>query len=269
MVVIGYGSRTLTPPEKNYHMHSGKLEFLALKWAVCERFRDYLYHAPHFTVYTDNNPLTYVLSTAKLNATGHRWVAQLADFDFSIKYRPGRCNADPDSLSRMPLEIDTFMQQCTEDISQEAISASVEGVSMQQIPPTWVSTIKLDTLSLLSDVSWGPPRQPLTSQQILESQEKDPIIGPALGLKRTNQPPSSRLLTSEHPDVKVLLRQWTKLYLNPEGVLCRRSGNRHQRVLPREYRETVFTELHREMGHPGVDRTLDLIRERFFWPRMQ
>lgn len=39
MVVIGYGSRTLMPPEKNYHMHSGKLEFLALKWAICERFR--------------------------------------------------------------------------------------------------------------------------------------------------------------------------------------------------------------------------------------
>ena len=146
MVVKGYGSRTLTPPEKNYHMHSGKFEFLALKWAVCERLRDYLYHAPHFTVYTDNNPLTYVLSTAKLNATGHRWVAQLADFDFSIKYRPGRCNADADGLSRMPLEIDTFMQQCTEDISQEAISASVEGVSMQQIPSTGVSMINLDTL---------------------------------------------------------------------------------------------------------------------------
>ncbi|XP_035283511.1 interferon-induced very large GTPase 1-like [Anguilla anguilla] len=35
MVVIGYGSRTLSPTEKNYHLHSRKLEFLALKWAVC------------------------------------------------------------------------------------------------------------------------------------------------------------------------------------------------------------------------------------------
>lgn len=51
MVVIGYGSRTLTPPEKNYHMHLGKLEFLALKWAICERFRDYLYYASHYGVH--------------------------------------------------------------------------------------------------------------------------------------------------------------------------------------------------------------------------
>ena len=42
--VIAHGSRTLTPAEKGYHLHSGKLEFLALKWAVCDHFRDYLYH---------------------------------------------------------------------------------------------------------------------------------------------------------------------------------------------------------------------------------
>ena len=90
--VIGYASRTLTNAEKNYHLHSGKLEFLALKWAVCNHCRDYLYYAPHFTVYTDCNPLTYVLTTARLNATGFRWIAELADFRFSIKYRPGSKN---------------------------------------------------------------------------------------------------------------------------------------------------------------------------------
>lgn len=37
MRVIAYASRTLTESEKNYHLHSGKLEFLALKWAVCEK----------------------------------------------------------------------------------------------------------------------------------------------------------------------------------------------------------------------------------------
>ena len=42
--VIAYGSRTLTAAERNYHLHSGKLEFLALKWAVTEKFRDYLYY---------------------------------------------------------------------------------------------------------------------------------------------------------------------------------------------------------------------------------
>ena len=104
--VICYASRTLTDAEKNYNLHSGKLEFLALKWAITERFADYLRYCPKkFMVYTDNNPLTYVLTTAKLNATGLRWVADLAEFDFSIKYRPGKENVDADCLSLRPLEI--------------------------------------------------------------------------------------------------------------------------------------------------------------------
>ena len=87
--VIAYGPCTLTPAERNYRLHSGKLEFLALKWAISDHVRDYLYYAPAFTVFTDNNLLTYVLSSAKLNATGLQWVGELADFHFNIKYCPG------------------------------------------------------------------------------------------------------------------------------------------------------------------------------------
>ena len=55
--VIAYGSRSLLPAEKNYH--STKLEFLALKWAVCEKFRDYLgYGNTHFTISVSYTHLT-------------------------------------------------------------------------------------------------------------------------------------------------------------------------------------------------------------------
>ena len=93
-----YGSRSLSPAEKSYHLHSGKLEFLALKWAICDHFRDYLYYALSFTVYTDNNPLTYAVSSAKLNKTGLRWVGELADFNFTIQYLPGSINVDADTI---------------------------------------------------------------------------------------------------------------------------------------------------------------------------
>ena len=55
--VIAYASRALTTAEKNYKLHAGKLEFLALKWAICDHFRDYVYYSPKFVVYTDKNPL--------------------------------------------------------------------------------------------------------------------------------------------------------------------------------------------------------------------
>ena len=85
--VIAYVSRNLNKSEMNYPVH--KLEFLALKWAVTDKFHDYLYGGNTFEVYTDNNPLTYVLSTAKLDACSDRWVARLANYNFNIHYRSG------------------------------------------------------------------------------------------------------------------------------------------------------------------------------------
>ena len=41
MRVIAYASRTLSKSEKNYDAH--KLEFLALKLAITDRFHEYLY----------------------------------------------------------------------------------------------------------------------------------------------------------------------------------------------------------------------------------
>ena len=54
--VIAYASQTLSKSERNYDAY--KLEFLALKQSVTERFHEYLY-GEHFEVYMDNNPLTY------------------------------------------------------------------------------------------------------------------------------------------------------------------------------------------------------------------
>ena len=64
---IAYPSRTLSKSEQNYDTH--ELEFLALKWAVTDRFHEYLYGGT-FDIYTDNNPLTYILMSAKLDAVG-------------------------------------------------------------------------------------------------------------------------------------------------------------------------------------------------------
>ena len=73
--LVAYGSQVLSMHEKNYH--STKLEFLALKWAITEHFKEYLLYQP-FLVKSDNNPLTYIMSTPNLDATGHRWVSALA-----------------------------------------------------------------------------------------------------------------------------------------------------------------------------------------------
>ena len=177
---IGFGSRTLTPAERNYHLHSGKLEFLALKWAVCEHFRDFLYFAPNFTVHTDNNPLTYVQSTAKLNATGHRWVAELADFNFDIKYHPGKNNQVADTLSRMPFDIDHYIQSCTLETSQEEVNALTTIVTTEDRTDTiWIAALTHDVDQLnLDQVVWGgtSKRGEISVRQLREAQQHDPSV---------------------------------------------------------------------------------------------
>ena len=99
-LAITFESHSLTPTERNYH--SSKLEFLTLKWSVTEYFKEYLAYAP-FVVRTNNNPLTYVLTTPNLDATGHRWVGALASFELALDYQKGADNGAVDALSQVPI----------------------------------------------------------------------------------------------------------------------------------------------------------------------
>ena len=100
---MAYASCSLKGSEAKYH--SSKLEFLALKWAVVNQFREYLQYRP-FQVMTDNNPLTYVMSSPNLDAMGHRWVTALANFNMSLEYQKGTDNKVADCLSRVTERLD-------------------------------------------------------------------------------------------------------------------------------------------------------------------
>ena len=185
-------SRTLTAAERNYHLHSSKREFLALKWAITEQFRDYLCYAPHFTVNTDNSLLTYVPTYARLNATGHRWVAELSDFNFTVKYRPGTANSDADALSRMPME--QYICECQEEVEPEWVKATVEAINAQRqgeavwLPalsskPKGVKRMMADKVTLQV--------QPITPKELYQAQ-RDLAIGKVIDHKQSGKQPTPR-----------------------------------------------------------------------------
>ena len=93
----------MTPSKQDYH--SSKLEFLALKWSVTEHFKEYLAYAL-FIVHTDNNLLTYMLTTPNLDVMGHCWVGVLASYEFTLEYQKGSDNAADDVLSRVTVNHD-------------------------------------------------------------------------------------------------------------------------------------------------------------------
>ena len=103
---VAYGSRALMPHEKTTIPLN--FEFLALKWAVTEQFKEYLPYQP-FLVRTNNNPLTYIMMTPNLDATGHQWVGALARFTFQLEYQKGWDNTVADVLSWVTIHLDTDM----------------------------------------------------------------------------------------------------------------------------------------------------------------
>nr|KAG5687934.1 hypothetical protein BaRGS_021642 [Batillaria attramentaria] len=258
--VIAYASRALSKTERNYPAH--KLEFLALKWAVTEKFKDHLYGA-QFTVKTDNNPLTYVLTTAKLDATGHRWLAALAAFNFDIKYRPGANNIDADTLSRLP---DSNTEHTEEDMSAEVVHTICGAVSCPVVDTHCLSAAAVDVL----DQSEGQDTADMTDKDWRRAQNEDEVIGPWMTVMRNKKRPRRQDFPAT-PEHSAMLKNFDSFQLR-RGTLYRETtvkGEVHrQLVLPSAYIKRALQGIHDDVGHPGRDRTTSLARDRFWWPGM-
>lgn len=257
--VIAYASRGLNRSERNYPAH--KLEFLALKWAVTEKFQDYLY-GKKFKVITDNNPLTYVLTTAKLDATGHRWVAALAAFDFEILYRPGRKNADADSLSRLP----ESHQQDRIPISLDSVK-TIASICLQSESPLIESlTIEPDIVESLCQL----PCQQIHQFDVQREQRKDPILKDWIYFVENGLFPKKHELPPIQ-ESSIFRRNFDKFQML-DGKLFRvvttELGETQQLVIPPSLVVEVLRLCHDNIGHPGRDKMTAFIRDRFFWPGM-
>jgi transposase InsO family protein len=264
--VISYASRSLSKSEKNYPAH--KLEFLALKWAVTEKFRDYLY-GQAFEVRTDNNPLTYILTSAKLDATGHRWVAELAQFNFSLVYRSGRLNGDADALSRMHAAEALKGAAPNQEVEAETTitSQTIAAVFSGEVPALGaVEAFALSTnvLSEFPDVLADSGTIPKDWAVL---QRQDSVLKDVIGvLEETYEN-----LHFPVPEAKALMRLKDSLVLRNNILYRKRQVEEevlYQLVLPKQYRKEAFVACHDRMGHLGRERSLDLLRSRVYWPGM-
>ena len=246
---VAFASRGLRPTERNMENYSSmKLELLAVKWAVTEKFREYLL-GNEFTILTDNNPLSH-LQTAKLGALEQRWASQLASFNFTIKYRPGKSNQNADALSRQYLE---------------RLSTSTA------VPALGILAERCHPLEgQCQEVAALPGR---TAQDLQHLQAADQGIGTVIQYHREGRWPDAGERALLPWEGRALLRQWERLVWQ-EGVAYRRTQGSGggpevlQLLLPLCLREEVLRSTHDDLGHQGPERTLQLLRSRCFWPRM-
>jgi hypothetical protein len=258
--VIAYASRALNKSEAHYSAH--KLEYLCLKWAITEKFHDYLY-GNTFEVLTDNNPLTYVLTSARLDATGHRWLASLACYNFTIRYRPGKNNVDADTLSRLPGGDRTQMEQIAMD-SVRAICGSLSTTSVVESLCLSADVVEDEDLEVTVE------RCDQNARDWRRTQSSDAALAVIIRHLR-NGTRLDRSTHQEDTEIAALMKHFQHFKLK-RGVLYRITsiqGQEHQQlVLPKKCRLSALRSLHDDVGHPGRDRTMYLIRERFFWPGM-
>ena len=213
--MIAYASRSLNKAESHYPAH--KLEFLALKWAVVEKFHEYLYGST-FDMYIDNNLLTYVLTTAKLDAASHCWVASLANYNFRLHYRSGKSNIDANALSRvswpecMPDSLGTGLK-----VNAAAIRAIQEAALDQPVCPIEAYSCDLHVIGAIQD---SQQVAQMTLDDWWQAQEADPVLGIIIKRLREGTLDQDWCKKIDSPKLKQYKREWNNLVVQ-KGILYR------------------------------------------------
>ncbi|GJS70409.1 putative reverse transcriptase domain-containing protein [Tanacetum coccineum] len=94
--VIAYASRQLKIHEKNYTTHD--LELGAIVFDL-KTWRHYLYGTKS-VIYTDHKSLQHIFNQKELNICQRRWIELFSDYEYEIRYHPGKANVVADALSR-------------------------------------------------------------------------------------------------------------------------------------------------------------------------
>ena len=235
--VIGYFSKTLSKPERNYCVT--RRELLAVIKSV-EHFYKYLY-GRKFLLRTDHAALQWLLKFKNPEGQVARWIERLQEYDFETQHRAGHIHCNADTLSRRPCPTDCKHCQRTERKEVQVSRTTV------------------------TDDHWR-------SDAVKADQGNDDVLKLVIDWKRHDRRPAWGEVARYSPAVKTYWAQWNSLLLvddllqrhieDPDG-----SNARNQIVIPRSRVPEVLREVHNGVtgGHLGVTKTLSKLRERFYW----
>ncbi|KAB5554109.1 hypothetical protein PHYPO_G00046390 [Pangasianodon hypophthalmus] len=166
---------------------------------------------------------------------------------------------------RIPLNAETLMDECTEEISCDAVGATVHLLGLQsEETAAWSMAISVEDVFVSQDTSIVL----LAPGQIRQDQEEDPHIGPVLQCMLSRVRPSFHELEGFSAQSLCLARELDKLEVDEQGILWRKITHRKQLVIPDKHKSTELRELHDQMGYQGTNRMISLIRDCFFSPYM-
>ena len=204
------------------------------------------------------------MSTAKLNAIGMRWISELAEFNFKVKYRLGKSSQDCDYLSRNSVQ-DKFSSY-TEEIDLDNFKIFVNSIS--NVENNWLTVTAKQPEILETYLNLKPDKEliKIDCETLKYEQLNDRIISPISRAISSQNQPIFKDQKSLCRKSKVILNYWQYLKINRQGILVKQINTTEQIVLPQKYRYVVYKELHENMGHLGPERVIEICRKRFYWP---
>ena len=250
---------------------------MALKWAVTEQFCEYLQYQP-FTVHTDNNLLTYILTTPNLDALGHHWVAALASYNMKLEYLKGSDNKVADALSRVS----------TQKLDEETITELLNYARNGSTP--WAEMANIHVIEegervdqevivrYTQIVKQHRNFRNLANQDWVRAQSGDPIIPQVI--KWIQQPREDRRKLEEYLagvvsdyEKRFYTAQQKEFTLQDNLLYLQVTPTNSQDmvpvfVVPTADRQAAIDGFHHSAGHQGCDCTLSLMKEQFWWPGM-
>ena len=278
--LIVYASHVMNETEQRYH--SNKQEFLTLKWVVMEQFHEYL--SPYgknrneFVVHTNNNPLTYIFSSANLDAAGQQWVTCLASYNFPLEYQKGKDNTVVNLLSRMnehlpEEEVQEYLNKIPYPGVKVVLNNSImplEERAEQGVRPT------PDCQGDYQEEMVGARPTRLATTNVTDwkqEQKEDPVL---YQVAKHLRAPRETFKAALH---KVLDKKATAAYVKVKEQLLIKNGLLYRKtrqgqadeivfqfVVPQRHRGATLDGCHQEAAHQGQCRSTALMQEHFWWP---
>lgn len=243
---VAAAGRKTTAGERNYPPTKGELS--AIMYAL--RKFEHILRYKRFVIYCDHKPLQWLQTMKNPKGIYWRWLAELATYEFEVRYKPGKQIGAADGLSRSPHMRDPTPEEIQE--SEEFVGHVEPGDD-------------------------GPGESLLSKEPIKQAQEEDEVL--RLVRKWIENPPEGREELRGLPEEAIIYSKLLGcIYENEEGILVRKGNRENEESKPdrilipsvQRMQDEVFywSHAHPTAGHFGCNATTLRGFQKFYWPGM-
>lgn len=229
-------------------------------WNICEKetyalvkslihWRPYIHGANGgVTVYTDNIACTHLLTQKEVKGRKHiNWMSVLADYgdQLQIKHVSGEQNRVADALSRV---VSSFVSSETDEFSAGEGAKWPYATTSFLVQSSYRQIVK-DVARSYDDVEW--------TKALLDWVKTGKTLSKRNALPKLPQPIKENL---KHV-------HWE----SENGLMILRIPKHLSRIIiascpaTAQLRKEIIEEFHHALCHPGMAKTIDLVRKRYYW----